>query len=138
MSGDAGLAFLDSSVVVRYLTDDPPEMAATASDVIDSGGELVLSEVVLVESAYVLESVYGVPRDELVDALISFIQRRNITLLKLSKPLALEALDMCRESKRTSFADAVVWAEAHEAGADRIYTFDRRFPARGLRVGMPT
>lgn len=130
--------FLDTSVVVRYLTDDPPEMAARAAEVIDGGADIVLSEVVLVESAYVLESVYGVPRVELVDALISFVQRRNIKLLTLSKPLALEALKMCRDSKRHSFSDAMVWAEAVDSGAGRIYTFDRQFPSRGLETGMPT
>lgn len=137
MSGAGGPPFLDSSVVVRYLTDDPPEMAARAAEVIDSSVELVLSEVVLVESAYVLESVYEVPRAELVDALMSLVQRRNIRLLNLSKPLALEALQMCRDSRRHSFSDAVVWAEGVESGTTRIFTFDRRFPSSGLDVGMP-
>jgi predicted nucleic acid-binding protein len=138
MSVGSRPAFVDTSVVVRYLTDDPPEMAARAAEVIDGSAEIVLSEVVLVESAYVLESVYGVPRAELVDALISFIQRRNIKLLKLSKPLALDALAMCRDSKRYSFSDAVVWAEALDSDAGRIYTFDRQFPSRGLDAGMPS
>jgi len=129
--------FVDTSVVVRYLTDDPPEMAAKAADVIDGSEKVVLSEVVLVESAYVLESVYGVPRAELVDALTSLVQRRNIKLLNLSKPTALEALMMCRDSKRHSFSDAVIWAEAVDAGAEQIFTFDRRFPSRGLEAGMP-
>ncbi len=113
-------------------------MAARAAEVIDGRTDILLSEVILVESAYVLESVYRVPRNELVDALISFVQRRNIKLLTLSKPLAVEALGMCRDSKRHSFSDAVVWAEAVEAGAERIYTFDRQFPSRGLEAGMPS
>jgi predicted nucleic acid-binding protein len=137
VSGDTRPPFLDSSVVVRYLTDDPPEMAAMAAELIDSSVELVLSEVVLVESAYVLESVYEVPRAELVDALMSLVQRRNIRLLNLSKPLALEALQTCRDSRRHSFSDAVVWAEAVESGAMQIFTFDRRFPSSGLEAGMP-
>jgi predicted nucleic acid-binding protein len=138
MSGGSQPSFLDTSVVVRYLTDDPPEMAARAAEVIDGSTEVVLSEVVLVETAYVLDSVYGVPRNELVDALISFVQRRNIKLLTLSKPLAVEALGICRDSKRHSFSDALVWAEAVEAGAETVYTFDRQFPARGLDAGMPS
>jgi predicted nucleic-acid-binding protein len=130
--------FLDTSVVVRYLTDDPPEMAAKAAGVIDGTEQVVLSEVVLVETAYVLESVYEVPRAELVDALTSLIQRRNISLLNLSKPIAIEALLMCRDSKRHSFSDAVVWAEAIDGGAEKIFTFDLQFPSRGIDAGMPT
>jgi len=129
--------FLDTSVVVRYLTDDPPEMAAKAAGVIDTSEQVVLSEVVLVETAYVLESVYEVPRAELVDALTSLVQRRNISLLNLSKPIAIEALLMCRDSKRHSFSDAVVWAEAVDTGAEQIFTFDRQFPSRGIDAGMP-
>ena len=52
-------SFLDSSVIVRYLTDDPPEMAERAARIIETNEELILSELVLVETAYVLESVYG-------------------------------------------------------------------------------
>jgi predicted nucleic acid-binding protein len=59
-------AFLDTSFVVRYLTNDPPAVAELAAAVIDSEERLILSEIVLLESAYVLTSVYGVPRAEVV------------------------------------------------------------------------
>jgi predicted nucleic-acid-binding protein len=137
VSPTAPAPFLDTSVVVRYLTDDPPEAAARAAEIIDGAEVVVLSEVVLIESAYVLESVYGVARFDLVDALISLVQRRNIRLLNLSKPLALEALATCRDSRRVSFSDAVLWAEAIDSGAERIFTFDKRFPATGIDAGMP-
>ncbi len=127
-------AFLDTSVIVRYLTNDPPEMGEIAAQIIDSERPLVVSEVVLVETAYVLASVYAIPRAALVDAMSRFIQRRNIRLLHLSKTHALEALRLCRESGRHSFADAFVWAEATEAGISHLYTFDRRFPESGLEL----
>jgi predicted nucleic acid-binding protein len=128
-------AFVDSSVIVRYLTNDPPALAETAAAIIDSDQMLILSEVILVETAYVLSSVYGISRTRVVDALSALIQRQNIDLLNLSKPLALEALRLCRDSKRHSFADAVLWAEAHQRGVRRIHTFDNRFPGEGLQIG---
>ncbi|HVT60222.1 MAG TPA: PIN domain-containing protein [Thermoanaerobaculia bacterium] len=127
-------AFLDTSFVVRYLTNDPAEMAAQAGAVIDSDEQLVLSELVLLETAYVLTSVYRVPRSDVVDALLDLIQRSNLRLLNLSKPRALSALSLCRDSNRCSFADALLWAEALESGAERLYSFDRKFPARGLDI----
>ncbi|HEY64411.1 MAG TPA: type II toxin-antitoxin system VapC family toxin [Caldilineae bacterium] len=130
-------ALLDTSFVVRYLTEDPPEMAAIAAEIIDSDQPLILSEVILAESAYVLSSVYEIPRALVVDTLMSFIQRRNIRLLTLPKPLALEALRLCRDSKRYSFADVLLWAEALHTGVSRIYTFDERFPSTGVeRLGV--
>lgn len=127
-------AFLDTSFVVRYLTNDPPEMADLAAEVIDADEPLLLSEMVLVETAYVLESVYEVARAPLVDTLAAFVQRRNLRPLRLTKPLILEALGLCRGSNRVSFTDAMLWAQARHEGAQRIYSFDRRFPSRGLQI----
>lgn len=127
-------AFLDTSFVVRYLMNDPPAMAAQATAVIDSNEPLLLSEVVLLETAYVLESVYEIPRAPLVDTLAAFVQRRNLRPVRLTKPLILEALALCRGSNRVSFTDAMLWARARHDGAQRIYSFDRRFPSRGLEI----
>lgn len=134
MSSPDEPAFLDTSVLVRYLTGDPPSMADRAAEIIDTDRPLILSELALVETAYVLESFYQVPRDELVDALIALVQRRNISPLTAAKSLVLEGLRQCRPSKRISFTDALLWSEARERGVSRIYSFDRRFPADGLEV----
>ena len=138
MSSVQSPTFIDTSVIVRYLTDDPPAMAEAAERLIDSEQPLILSEVILAETAYVLSSVYDIPRAVIVDSLSAFIQRRNIRLLNLPKPLALDALRLCRESKRYSFADALLWAEVHHDGSQRIFTFDQRFPATGLARIVPS
>lgn len=122
-------AFLDTGVIVRYLTDDPPALAARAAQIIDSEQTLIVSELVLVETAYVLASVYQTPRAAIVDALTLFVQKANLRLLTLPKPLALEALHLCHDSQRYSFTDAFLWALARHAGVPHIYTFDGRFPS---------
>lgn len=121
--------FIDTSVVLRYLTADPPELSRQAADLIEQLPSWVLSEVAICEIAYVLESVYRVQRDKVVDALSALIQRHNVRVLGLPKATALEALDKCRGSRRVSFTDALIWAQARHAGAPKIWTFDRRFPA---------
>jgi len=128
------LAYLDSSFIVRYLTNDPPELAAKAAAVIDSEQPLIVSELILAESAYVLASVYQVPRADLVDALVAFLQRANIRLAHLAKPIALDALRLCKSSKRYSFADALLWAEVFSSDSQQVYTFDERFPAVGIKM----
>jgi predicted nucleic acid-binding protein len=128
-------AFLDTSYIVRYLTGSPPEMAAEAARVIDSEELVILSEYAVLESAYVLGSVYKIPREDIVEALSSLVQKRNLLLPVLPKPRVLAALELCRHSKRYSFTDAFLWAQVLEAGAGRrIYTFDRRFPSQGIAV----
>jgi predicted nucleic acid-binding protein len=55
-------------------------------------------------------------------------------MANLVKARALAGLDLCRDSGRHSFADALLWAQALDSHADRIYSLDRKFPARGLRI----
>lgn len=135
MTGADAPAFLDTNYVVRYLVGTPPEMAQEAARVIDSDERLVLSELAILETAYVLTSVYQIPRADIVDALMELVQRRNVLLPILPKPRVLAALELCRHSKRHSFTDAFLWAQALEAGTGRrVYTFDRRFPSQGITI----
>ena len=127
-------AFLDTSVVVRYLTGDPPELAERAASIVDGVDELQVTDVVLTETAYVLTSVYQIPRDVVVDHLIAFLQKQNVSPFGLDKGLVLQALLLCRPSGRVSFADAMVWAAARSAGGELVYSLDERFPADGLEV----
>ena len=126
--------FLDTSIVVRYLTGDPPQLAEKAAQIIDGDEHLQVTDVVLAETAYVLTSVYGVSRSVVVDHLIAFLQKENISPFALDKGLALQALLLCRPSGRVSFADAMVWAAARSSGGSVVYSLDERFPEEGLWV----
>lgn len=53
--------FLDTSVIVRYLTGDPPHVLEQAARIIDDVDNLQMTDVVLAEIAYVLTSVYRMP-----------------------------------------------------------------------------
>jgi predicted nucleic acid-binding protein len=126
--------FLDTSVVVRYLTGDPSELAEQAAKIIDEEDDLLVTDVVLTETAYVLTSVYQAPREIVVDHLIAFLQKENISPFGLDKGVVLHALLLCRPSGRVSFADAMVWAAARSASSKVVYSLDERFPSDGLEV----
>ena len=126
--------FLDTSVVVRYLTDDPPDLAHQAASIIDGDADLWITDVVLAETAYVLSSVYQVQRDDIVDHLIGLLQKENLSPFALDKGLVLQGLLPCKPSGRVSFADAMVWAAARSAGAGVVYSLDERFPGDGLEI----
>jgi len=119
---------VDTSVVVRYLTGDPPELAERAARILDGEEGLLVPAVVIAEAAYVLTSVYGVDREAAVDSLIDLIQKENLCPLDLGKTFVIEGLLLCRPSARVSFADALIWAAARSNDIERIYTLDRRFP----------
>lgn len=124
--------FLDTSVVVRYLTDDPPDAAHLARQIIDGVDALTLTDVVLIESLYVLTSVYKIPRGVVVDQLVRLVAKENITVFALDKDTVIHGLLLCRRSGRVSISDAMIWAAARSANASTVFSFDRRFPTEGV------
>ncbi len=125
---------LDTSMLVRYLTGDPPDLADVSARVIDGEDELLITDVVLVETAYVLRSVYEVPRQAIVHHLIALLRKANIETFRLDTHLVIEALLLCRPSGRVSFGDALVWAAARSQADSIVYSLDQRFPDDGVTV----
>ena len=122
---------IDTSLIVRYLTGDPPHLADLSAQLIDGDTNLTITSVVLVESAYFLRSVYGVPRERVVDQLVALLRRANIGTFPMRKEQMIEALQLCRPSGRVSFGDAMTWAVARFTGR-AIFTLDERFPGAGI------
>lgn len=128
--------FVDTNLVIRYLTNDEPSLAERAARVIDSDSPVYLTDVVIAEIGYVLTSIYDMQRTVVIDHLIALLQKRNIRTFGFDKNLALQALILCRPSHRVSFADAMLWASARSANG-AIYTFDRNFPENGVELRQP-
>lgn len=115
-------AFLDTNVVVRHLTQDPPTQGAAASAFLADAEELVLTDLVLAEIVYVLESFYRVPR-----ARVAALARSVIGFPAIStrdESLLLRAVEVY-ERDRLDFAEAYLVACAEESGVRAIASFDR-------------
>lgn len=115
-------AFVDTNVLIRHLTGDPRELAARATAFLAASDELLLPDLIVAETVYVLESFYEVPVDEvarLVRSVIAFPAIRTI-----DASLLLRALEVY-ETHRLDFAEAYLVASAESAGIDQIASFDR-------------
>ena len=111
---------VDTNVVVRYLTGDDPGPAARARAVIDAG-DVFVSTTVLLESEWVLRSVYGLSRTEVAAALRALA---GLPGLSVESPAVLsEALD--HAERGMDFADALHLGAA--ARCEALLTFDLRF-----------
>ena len=55
-------AFVDTNVLIRHLTGDPPDQAARATRLLSEADRLLLPDLIMAETVYVLESFYEVPR----------------------------------------------------------------------------
>lgn len=115
-------AFVDTNVLVRHLTGDPPEQATAATAFLAAARELVLVDLVLAEVVYVLESFYEVPRArvaELARAIVAFP-----SIIVADEDLLLRAVEVY-EVDRVDFAEAYLVACAERSGVGAIVTFDR-------------
>lgn len=129
------IRFLDTSVLIRYLTNDLPAVAVQARQLIESEPLLQVPPFILAETAWVLGQHYGVPRDHVIEAIVQLVLRENIQVGSHDRYRVREALLMCAGSGRTSLRDALLWLEARQVSGV-IYTCDRRFPSAGIHVEL--
>jgi predicted nucleic-acid-binding protein len=112
---------LDTNVVIRHLTGDPPEMARRATRFLATETELVLVDVVLAECVYVLESVYEVDRSRIAEMMRAALAMATISA---DTELFLRTLEIY-ELDRLDFADAYLVAAAELTGVESIASFDK-------------
>jgi predicted nucleic acid-binding protein len=127
----------DTSVVVRYLVGSPVEQAGRAVRLIEGEQQVALPVVVLVEAAHVLRTQYGLPRSDVVDALLELITRENIEVVGLATRDAIEALVAARAMPDRPAPDALILFMARAARTLPVYTFDRGMGRYGIPVAQP-
>ena len=129
-------AFLDTNVLIRHLTGDPPEMAARATAYLRQERELLLTDLVAAETVYVLESFYEAPRGEVAPAVRALLAFDSIVCV--DPALLLRAIEVY-ETDRVDFAEAYLVACAETTGVGRVASFDRSIDRVGTveRVESP-
>ncbi len=111
---------VDTNVIVRFLTNDHPQQSPRARRLVD-GNDVWVSVSVLLETEWVLRSVYRYTPTQIVDGLRDFA---GLPRVSLENPaLAARALGWCVTGM--DFADAL-----HLSAADHcegFVTFDTDF-----------
>jgi predicted nucleic acid-binding protein len=115
-------ALVDTNVLVRHLTGDPPAQARRATAFLGAGHVLILVDVVLAELVYVLTSYYGRSAAEAAMAARSLLALPSIAARDV--PLLLRAVELF-ETERMDFQDAYLVAAAERTGVRRVASFDR-------------
>ncbi len=116
-------AFVDTNVVVRHLTHDPPAAGRRATALLEGADELLLPDLVMAECVYVLESFYEVARPRVAEMMRAAIAMPAVRVVDES--LLLRSLELY-ERQRLDFADAYLVACAELTGVDALATFDRK------------
>lgn len=118
----------DTNIVVRILVDDDPKQSARARDAAAAGG--FVSKTVVLETFWVLESIYGLKHDLILSALLELaalpgVEIEDVVGLGQAVRLTQAGLD---------FEDAYHFAGARRSTA--FLTYDRSLVRRASRLGV--
>ena len=125
---------VDTNVLVRYVTNDNPDEARRAMEVLGGSSPVLVTHTVLLEFEWVLRSAYELPRDRTQAAMLHVLGLPTVTIERPER--VAQALRW--HDGGMDFADALHLSLAHDA--DDFVTFDRRLASRaasdGLRVRL--
>ena len=115
---------IDTNVLIRVLVDDPdaPDQCEQARELLLTHGLAWIAQIVLVETVWVLESVYGFVRAEILN-IIERIRENPALELEAADRLD-EALALYRDST-ADFADSLILVAATQRRLI-LHTFDRK------------
>jgi predicted nucleic-acid-binding protein len=122
---------IDTNIVVRYLIGDHVLQTARAKALVDNEDSFV-STTVLLETEWVLRSLYGQPDAQLAKALRGFAGLPHVTVENAGQ--VAQALDWLDGGM--DFADALHLAKA--TNCDAFVTFDQRLTRTANRLGTLT
>jgi predicted nucleic-acid-binding protein len=118
---------LDTNVIVRYLTQDDAVQSAKATELFERGLSEeepgFVSVVAMVETAWVLEGVYGLAGEELAAAIERML---GVNVLIVESEQEIFSAMIAVKEGRGSFADALIGALGAEVGCSHTVTFDQK------------
>ena len=117
---------LDTNVLLRFLVADDAEQNRRAAEfiktVLENKGTLYISDIVLVETVWVLSRSYQLSRQEIVSVLRKLLAAQHVVFSASDEVArALNAF----EQGSGGFADYLIREQAYRAGCESILTFDR-------------
>lgn len=120
--------FLDTNILIRYLTNDDPAKAARALTLLDrlaeGAEEVVTTPLVIFETVFLLEKSYKLSKTDVREKVTALLSLQGLRLPEKSR--CLEGLDYY-VNQNISYADAYNAAWMRHAGVREVYSWDREF-----------
>jgi len=113
---------IDTNVLVRLLARDDPGQLASAEAFVQAGAWVSL--LVLMETLWVLDSVYGVKPGPLANGVEMLLDHNQMVVQDAD--LVKVALEKYRKHPELGFSDCLILEVACAAGHVPLGTFDRR------------
>ncbi len=119
------MSAVDTNVILRYLVRDDPQQAEAARALLESFTSeqpAFICREVIIETVWVLERSYRLPRVEIADLIEQLIHTDRL-VFEDTDDVARVALRYRQGG--ADFADLMILAAAERAGATPLYTFDQ-------------
>ncbi|HTT83466.1 MAG TPA: type II toxin-antitoxin system VapC family toxin [Rhizomicrobium sp.] len=117
---------LDTNILMRYFAQDDPKQSPAATRLLEdltSESPGLIPAVVLAETVWVMEDVYGADRTRIAAIVESLL--RTSALIVQDSEAAWRALSRYR-ARSADFADCLVERTCAGLGCRQIFTFDKR------------
>ena len=122
------MRFVDTNVIIRFLTNDIPQKADACEEVFKKAVEkkeiIFTTDTVIAEIVWVLESFYELQKEEIQSKVEKILNTPN--LVCPNKDLILRALALYRE-KNIDYIDAYNALILKEKGVDELYSYDKDY-----------
>jgi len=116
------IAFVDSNILVTHITQFPPHLGERATRILRSSRTLLMPDVIVAETVFVLERTLKLDRPRVSSIMRSFLAMKNVTVV--DPGVILRALALY-EGRGLHFAEAYLVATAESTGVTNIASFDR-------------
>lgn len=122
--------YIDTNVIVRLLTNDPPELSKKAANFIDDHKDcrLIVNDLIVAEVIFVLESFYKIKKDIIAENLNKFF---TIPQIIVENQKIIEAALDFYVLKNIDYAEAFLSAYAIENRSPEIASFDKHLDKVG-------
>ncbi|MCF8056234.1 MAG: type II toxin-antitoxin system VapC family toxin [Desulfocapsa sp.] len=128
-------AFLDTNIILRYLTNDDPIKADRVEQLLQKAASgkilLVTTEMVMAEIVWVLESYYEVARDKIADHVRAILATDGLETI--NGDLVRQALQYYGEDN-LDFIDGYIAAVMQKKGITDVFSYDKKHLSRVKNV----
>lgn len=130
---------IDTNALISFVTDRNPAQQEKIAAVFEDAAQLKITilcpQNVLTEFVYVLEKIYGQPKDRICSMIADFIALPGV---RMTNAVDFEVLLKLWPDKISDFGDAIVAAVCKAEKGARIVTFDERFIRALHAMGLNT
>lgn len=118
---------IDTNVLVRFLVRDDKKQAEIVRDLFKQAEKnnetIFIPLLVVLETIWVLESVYEISREEIVD---TFQELLLMPILSFESPSVLQNTLSTAQKNKIDLSDLLIAHSANSSGCESVLTFDKK------------